>query len=114
MGFRKPLIIRRTTTEIIMGRPSPASVAELRILASVQPITGAALSELQNRPEGKTIVAAYKIFSDSELFSADGGTNTDNDRALIDGRQFEIANKERWNCGVIPHFKYTAVQRIEA
>lgn len=102
--FRQSLIVKRFTGEsYVKGRLVDGTETQISIKASVQPATG---RDTKLLPENRREVEHYKIYTDTELFTAEKGSSQSPDRVVYEGNDYEVLKLGRWQNGIINHFKY--------
>ena len=109
MGFRKPLTIRRVSGVWDHGNWIEGSSIDFEISASVQPVTGLSENVMQSIPEARRQSEMYRIYTNTELMTS--GVNEVPDRALINGKEFEVFVSNEWQNNVINHYKYVLVKK---
>ena len=72
------------------------------IRATVQPINGKELQELQ---ENEDIIDATRIYSKEELKTADIKQGIDADEVIIDGDKYKVIKVEKWHNNIRNHYK---------
>jgi hypothetical protein len=90
-------VTRRTAapglaTSYVNGIRVPPQVSKFQITASVQPATGL---DVQRLPEGKRNQESIKLFTPTELKSAE--RTQEPDLVAIDGASFEVQLCKRWD-----------------
>ncbi len=103
--FRQPLVVKRFTGESydVDGFLIEGTETQINIEASVQPATG---KETMLLPENRRETEHYKIYTDTELFTAEKGSSQSPDRVVYVGNDYEVTKLGRWQNGIINHFKY--------
>jgi len=69
---------------------------------SIQPLKG---DEMLSLPEGRRNHKSFRIYSREKLFTGQEPTVTSPDLIDIDGEIYEVVRVERWQNGVISHWK---------
>lgn len=106
MGFRSAQnIIRTGQGAYTRGEWADGTPNLVTIYGSVQPVSG---QELNVLPEGLRTRETVKIYTDSELNTAEVSQRPD--RLEWRGKVYEIAMKSPYQSGVINHFKYYATK----
>lgn len=106
--FRKPVqILRFAEGAYVDGRWVPGSPTEFCITASVQPTRP---EDLQSLPEGRRVLASYRLYTNDVLFVPREGSNGQPDRAVIKDEEFEIMALADWDNGIRTHRRYLAVR----
>ncbi len=79
-----------TVTDHEVTRPAPTSST---VRASVQPMNG---EDVQLLPEGNRHADMLKLYTKSELRTADQHAGTPADRVVIDGKTYEVKESARY------------------
>lgn len=101
-NFRKDRLVRRLTGQYVDGKWIDNAPSEFNIKASLQPVKGI---ELKLFPENRREVANYKIYTDTELFTAEKGSNQSPDRVVLDDEEYEVIRVEKWQNDLVNHYK---------
>lgn len=106
-SFRQPWTLYRSNGgSIVSGHWVSTGETPISILASVQP---APAKDVQNLPEGKRNGSVFAVYSSTEIKVAEQATaseaGTQADQLEIDGIRYEAVTTERWQSGVIPHWR---------
>jgi hypothetical protein len=91
------------------GRYVPPASSPLAILGSVQPITGDELAQL---PEGDRSRVVLKVYTSTELRTAQQENSGDADQLVVDGQTYEVQRVQQER-SVIPHFKAWLARKQE-
>lgn len=109
--FRKPLVVKRKdsapTLNSSTGRYTESSESTISITASVQPLSR---TDLEVLPEGKRQERAFKIYTDTQLFSADTATKKSGDLVVYEGIDYEVYSPLPWRNNIINHYKYLIIK----
>jgi hypothetical protein len=104
-SFRRTLTVsRRATGDYNAGGFYEVSDAPstFTIEASVQPMSG---QEMKLLPENRREEEWTKIYTDTELYSAEKGSTGNADIVTIAGNSYEVFKIFPWLNGVINHYK---------
>lgn len=106
--FRKPLTVKRPSGGSYVNGVwvDDTAPTETTVQASVQPAT---TEDLQSLPEARRQLGAYRIYSTTKFQSLEEDVNNP-DIVVIGGFDFEVAQVQPWQNGVIPHYKAIAVR----
>lgn len=106
--FRKPRIVKRPTGgSYINGEwVETGEPTVITVMASVQPAT---TEDLQSLPEARRTLGAYRVFSDTKFQSLEEDANNP-DVIVIYDNDYEIAQVQPWQNGIVPHYKAIAVR----
>jgi len=106
--FRKPITVKRPTAGSYVNGlwVATSTPTEIIIQASVQPAT---TEDLQSLPEGRRQLGAYKLYTDTQLQSVLENANNP-DIVVINGEDYEVAQVEPWQNGIVNHYKILAVR----
>jgi hypothetical protein len=110
--FRTALSVRRFAAPVLdvsTGRYTEGSESSFEISGSYQPL---ARSELEFLPEGRREEHAYKIYTDTELRTLKDDTNPD--KVVIDGQDYEVYSRLPWRNFVINHYKFLVMKVKES
>lgn len=109
---QEPVTLRRFVAQTIGtdGRPEAQAGTPTTILASVQPLNG---KELALLPEGERQRDQKKIYTVSEIRTADQNTGIPADWIEFDGEVWEVHQVENER-SVVPHYKGRIVRIQEA
>lgn len=77
------------------------------ITASVQPLRG---KEMEMLPEARRESQAYKLYTDTQLFTVDTTTNKNPDQVQINGDWHEVLIVEDWQNEILNHYKVIVVK----
>lgn len=106
--FRKDVALKRVAQGSYNNKGLWVDGAEtdMTIKASVQPAT---TEDLQSLPENRRTLGAYRLYSSFEFQTlVEGQKNPD--VVTIKGQEYEIAQVDPWENGVINHYKAIAVR----
>lgn len=105
LGSRTLTVTRFTPGSYDTGDYVDTVDSAFSIEGSAQPDEG---RERQLNIEGTRTNQQFRLFSGSELFMSDQSIPRRADRVSIDGRDFEVTEKENWtfDTGGCSHFKY--------
>jgi len=94
------------------GRWVEGSPAEIVILASVQPAQLKDVSKIiELLPEGRRNSVIFQLYTNAKLNTTE---NTENpDKAVIDGKEFEVTMEATWQNNVINHYLYIVTRLKE-
>lgn len=81
--------------------------SDFNISASVQPLTG---REMEMLPEARRDSQSYKLYSDTQLLTADTSQTKNADIVTIDNEKFEVFSDEPWQNNIINHHKITVIK----
>ncbi|MFC3227334.1 hypothetical protein ACFOGJ_08845 [Marinibaculum pumilum] len=105
--FRKPLTVRRKLPGAwANGVWVDGSDVDLSIMASVQPATP---EDMQSLPEGRRNMAAYRLYTSTELRSSEDD-ETNPDRVTLFNDDYEITQVGRWQNGIRSHYRAIATK----
>ncbi len=106
--FRKPLTVKRPAGgSYVNGKwVESGAPSEITIKASVQPAT---TEDLQSLPENRRQYGAYRVYSSTQFQSLEEDENNP-DVVVIGGNDYEIAQVQPWQNGIVPHYKAIAVR----
>ena len=109
-AFRRPLTVQRKMAGYYddNGLFVQGVTNTLKILASVQPLTG---EDLQSLPEAQRTLDGYTLYTDTTLNVASQDTGITADVVLINGVSFDVQRHQTWGNGIINHNVYV-VQRV--
>lgn len=106
-GFRKPLVVtRKSGADYVNGFWVGGTDSEITIQASRQPTSG---DVRKNLPEGYDIDSAFDLFTSTELHPAKSG-GQQSDTMTILGDEFHVVRVEKWQNGVISHYRCTVAR----
>ena len=74
-------------------------------VGSVQPTTG---KDLESLPAGREDRGTVKIYSDTELNVSVEGSNTPGDIVVWQGQRWQVVFEQKFQNGLINHYKYFA------
>lgn len=113
-SFRKEFtVIRKATgsydqaTEVGFFKTTGPDLT-FKIKASKQPVKG---SEMAQLPENRRENSLFKMFTDTELFTAEKGSSGNADIIKIDGDDYEVVQCLPWLNGVFNHYKIFVSKR---
>jgi hypothetical protein len=93
--WAEPVTLSRAGSGLyLQGRWSPGQTTTVTIQADVQP---AKPRELVNLPEAQRARAAIKVYSETELRTADVEAQTAADVLTVKGRRWEVQSVEPWS-----------------
>lgn len=107
---RRILTVRRYaagTYSTTTGKWIEGSTSDFTIGASVQPLRG---KEMELLPEARRESQAYKLYTDTQLFTVDTSSSENPDRVQINGTWHEVLIVEDWQNDVISHYKIVVVK----
>ena len=107
-SFRRPRTVKRISGSYVRGNWVTSEDSTTEILASRQPLKSHEWNAIQNEVQGTRLNEAYRLYTNSELNTADDGSP---DRVVIDGKDFEVYKKDPWGNNVINHNKYIVIKR---
>ena len=101
-NFRKPRTVERYLGSYIDGHWVDSLDDTFTIQGSLQPLKG---NELMLLPENRREIASYKVYTDTELFTATKGSNQSPDRIILSDGAYEVVRVEPWQNDIINHYK---------
>ena len=109
MSFRQPVTLKRvdgapTETD---GFYSPASRTSSTIQASIQPLKA---NEMQLLPEGRRDTESFRLYTDTQLFTAQTSTHKNADIVEFYGNEYEVLSCATWQNNVINHYKSIVIK----
>lgn len=109
-SFRKPYkILVRSDGEYVKGKWVNGGEIEQRLMASIQPLSGAEMDRLATSMQGRRVSSAVKIYTDQKLTVA--GENAHNGAVvLFDGERYEVISRASYHSGVLSHHRYVAIR----
>ena len=81
------------------------SLSASTFVGSVQPTTG---KDLESLPVGREDRGIVKIYSDTELNVSVEGSNTPGDIVIWQGQRWQVMFEQKFQNGLINHYKYFA------
>ena len=87
------------------GRYIESTKSTFEITASVQPLSP---KEMEMLPEGRRNKESYRIYTDTELNPASQDSKINADIIEINGNNFEVLGCNRWQNGILNHYKILA------
>ncbi len=103
-SFRKYTIDakRFAASSNVKGRWTDGTETPFTFAASVQPLKG---NELLTLPEGQREKESYKLYTSTQLFTANESEKKKPDKIQLFDKTFEVIIVEPWQNSVIPHYK---------
>lgn len=109
VDFRRPLTAKRTGSgSYVAGMWTEGLQTEFEILASVQP---ASPTDMQMLPAGRRSQFAFKLFTNTQLFTADKLQNAD--RVVINGEEYTVVVSNSWQ-NFMPHYQVLVTRNPDA
>jgi hypothetical protein len=100
-SFRRTVVVKsRAAGTVVDGNPVPGAITTSSIQASVQPLKS---EEVKNLPEGRRCRTPFWVITDTFM---DVGSSNTPDIVVVDGEDYEIEQRDQWQNGVIPHYRY--------
>jgi len=100
---RQPLTVERSIGGTMdHGRYTEGTPTTLGITASIQPLQP---DEMQLLPEGRRPEESFRLYTDTQLLTANRATNKNADIVTIAGTQYEVLSCATWQNEIIPHYK---------
>jgi hypothetical protein len=96
---------RYATNTMDKGKVVPGTSSQISFRASVQPIPA---DEMKTLPEGLREKEAYRLYTETELFTVREAGKKNADRVSLFGKTFQIISVANWRNGVISHYKAVA------
>lgn len=109
-GFNQSFILRRATQGQYVDGYWQSSFVDTTIEGSIQPTSQ---NDMQLLPEGRRGQEAYTLYTALPINIASDIASRTADRVLIYGREFEAVHREKWQNGIIPHYKTVVVKLLE-
>lgn len=108
-GTHTMTLTRRTPGEYVNGRYDRGVSDTSSVIGSVQPLKP---NEILMVEEGRRSRAAFKVYTDTELRTANEKEGLDADILTVEGFNFEVHQVERWRLpgSTIEHFKATLLK----
>lgn len=101
--FRQDRTVKRFTGGgYVKGIYNEGTESQFTIKASVQPMKG---QEMLLLDENRRDRAAFKIYSDTELFTASKSSQNP-DRVVLNDGDYEVVKVMPWQNNIINHYKY--------
>lgn len=105
---RQTVTVKRYATgSYVNGDYVDGSISTITMPGSIQPDSADFTQEIKDLAlEGRDIKGAIKVFTNSELFTADNSPNRKADRVVYNGSEYEIRSVGAWKQGLIlRHYK---------
>lgn len=103
LGATTLTVTRRAAGSYVAGVWTPGATSTLTVEGSLQPMTG---RELLLLPEGERTRARWKLYTETELRTADETTTTEADRVSWNGRSLVVVRVQDYShVGLLPHYR---------
>ena len=109
----EPVLLRQYVAPAVDPDTGAAVVGEpltCQIMASVQPLNG---NDLELLPEGDRAEDSRRLYTASEVRTADQHCGRPADQIIIDGKTYKVIEVKRQR-SVIPHYRVLCVRLREA